>query len=134
MSAAVSALPSVWAVVVAAIGACWTTVVVLVVPPTPTTRRKAATMPPPSRPESRGRRICRMGLNVPTPSKTELKRAFGLAEGRAERAQRLLGVGRAHQQLADQDVVDAHALQVLDLLARADARLRDDGLARGPVL
>src|SRR5256885_5393868 len=133
MSAAVRPLPSVWAALVAAIGACWTTVVVLVVPPTPSARRRAATMPPPSRPERRGRRNCRMALTVPGPGKTELKRAFSLAEGRAERAQRLLGVGRAHQQLADQDGVDAHALEVLDLLARADARLRDDGLARGHV-
>src|SRR5881227_2440594 len=130
MSAAVRPLPSVWAALVAAIGACWTTVVVLVVPPTPSARRRAATMPPPSRPERRGRRNCRMALTVPGPGKTELKRAFSLAEGRAERAQRLLGVRRAHEQLADQDGVDAHALEVLDHLTRDDSRLRDDGLSR----
>src|SRR5690348_4276930 len=134
MSAAVSALPSLWAAVLAAIGACWITVVVLVVPPAPTASRTAATMPPPSRPARRGRRSCRIaGTSVPTVAKSQLKRAFGLAEGRTERAQGLLGVGRPHEQLADEDGVDAHALEVLDLLTGLDARLRDDRLARRDV-
>ena len=41
----------------------------------------------------------------------------------------LLGVVGAHQRLADQHGVDAHPLELLDLLARADAALRDDRLA-----
>src|SRR4051794_24706285 len=133
MSAAVSALPSVSAAVVAAIGACWTMVVVLSDPPTPRARMRAATMPPPSRPESRGSRICRMRCSLPAPAKPDLKRTFGLAEGRAEPAQGLLRVGRAHQQLADEHGVDADALEILDLLARGDAGLRDDRLAGGHV-
>ena len=40
---------------------------------------------------------------------------------------------RAHQRLTDQDRVDADALELVELLARREARLRDDGLARGHV-
>src|SRR5215211_7082339 len=44
-----------------------------------------------------------------------------------------LDVGRAHQGLADQDGVDADALELVELVARGVARLGDDGLARGHV-
>src|SRR5215208_6546065 len=40
-----------------------------------------------------------------------------------------LEVRRAHQRLADQDRVDADAVELVELLARGEAGLRDDGLA-----
>src|SRR3954468_18294833 len=39
----------------------------------------------------------------------------------------------AHQPLADEDGVDPHALEVVELLATVEARLRDDRLARRDV-
>ena len=44
-----------------------------------------------------------------------------------------LEVGGAHQRLADQHGVDADALELVELLARVEARLRDDRLARRDV-
>ena len=41
----------------------------------------------------------------------------------------LLGIVGAHQRLPDQHRVDADPLELLDLLARADAALGDDRLA-----
>src|SRR5207245_814551 len=54
---------------------------------------------------------------------------FALGRGPHQRPAGGLDVGRAHQRLADQDRVDADALEVLELLARMEARLGYDGLA-----
>ena len=50
--------------------------------------------------------------------------------GAGELAHERLDVGRAHQRLADQHGVDADPLELVELVARREAGLRDDGLAR----
>ena len=52
-----------------------------------------------------------------------LSRPVGLALDAGELAARRLGVGRAHQALADEHRVDADALEVVELLAGVDAGL-----------
>src|SRR5436190_4417506 len=50
-----------------------------------------------------------------------------------QRPDRVLDVRRAHQRLSDQHRVDAHALELVELVAGREAGLRDHGLARGDV-
>src|SRR3954469_17261474 len=58
-------------------------------------------------------------------------RIAALAAGEAPTG--ILDVRRAHEPLADEDRVDPHALEVVELLAAVEARLRDDRLARRDV-
>src|SRR3954451_13644957 len=124
-------------------GACWTIVVVLVSPPTPNSATPPMASAPPSTAavSATGRRargefmaaaVCPTQLKrSQTPPQRFLKLVVGSDAGQG--ARRLLRVGRPHEALAHEHRVDADALEVLELLARVDARLGDDGLAGGHV-
>src|SRR4051794_12242323 len=62
-----------------------------------------------------------------------LKRLGVAALAAGEAPTGVLDVQRAHEPLADEDRVDPHALEVVELLAAVEARLRDDRLARRDV-
>src|SRR3954451_17068135 len=59
-----------------------------------------------------------------------LKRLGIAALAAGEAPTGILDVRRAHEPLTDEDRVDPHALEVVELLAAVEARLRDDRLAR----
>src|SRR3954454_7577319 len=62
-----------------------------------------------------------------------LKRLGLAALAAGEAPTGVLDVRRAHQPLADEDRVDPHALEVVELLAAVGGRLRDDSVKRRDV-
>src|SRR4029077_1472054 len=87
-----------------------------------------------------GRRFLFMGDSVRRVGEGALKGRSGFLKRlrlRALETRQLaaggLRIGCAHERLADEDGIDADALEVVELLARVEAGLGHDGLARGDV-